>query len=290
MEMGSKQPYVELMNLPNFAAATAGAWNDTGRARPRKYARRLRRAVRSLGAAAASAEGEGGAWLRENLGLLTRRGLEAARAIYDCGPIAVSGRGAPCLELCCQALAASGLGEVSLERLRVFLRSFQKTRPLCERELWLVPEMLTGELIFHILQCPENAEAAVRSVQLLSAEDLTETLEGLSALEEVLRQDPAGLYPLMDRGTREQYRRRITRIAEGEGVSELRKARDCLSLAQRGPERHVGHYIFAGDRKKPPVRSAGRCAQRRNAACGVLNACRPSLPAGLECQSESLPP
>ncbi|MBQ4381636.1 MAG: hypothetical protein II794_02730 [Oscillospiraceae bacterium] len=253
MEMGSKQPYVELMNLPNFAAATAGAWNEAGRTRPRKYARRLRRAVRSLGAAAASAEGEGGAWLRENLGLLTRRGLEAARAIYDCGPIAVSGRGAPCLELCCQALVASGLGEVSPERLRVFLRSFQKTRPLCERELWLVPEMLTGELIFHILQCPENAEAAVRSVQLLSAEDLTETLEGLSALEEALRQDPAGLYPLMDRGTREQYRRRITRIAEGEGVSELRKARDCLSLAQRGPERHVGHYIFAGDRKKPPL-------------------------------------
>ena len=54
----------------------------------------------------------------------------------------------------------------------------------------------------------------ITSMRLLTALDWSLFFERVSLVEQILRQDPAGIYPLMDFATRDQYRHEIERIAK----------------------------------------------------------------------------
>ena len=100
-----------------------------------------------------------------------------------------------------------------------------------------------------------NAFNSLRNLALI---DWKKCFEKLSRVEEILRKDPAGIYPLMDFTTRDRYRRAIEDLQRGSGRSEEEIARICLQLAKKNesdPNRdevsnHVGTYLIGEKRKE----------------------------------------
>jgi len=93
-----------------------------------------------------------------------------------------------------------------------------------------------------------NAFTSLRQLALL---DWRETFEKLSAVEQILRRDPAGVYPGMDFATRDRCRRTIEVLSRGSARSEVEVAEQAVKLAETsrrdsaGDERlsHVGSWL-----------------------------------------------
>ena len=93
---------------------------------------------------------------------------------------------------------------------------------------------------------------SIGSLRLLSATDWREFVESLSLVEQVLRQDPPGIYAAMDFATRDLYRHAVERLARNSAHAEQDVARAALELAQANgePDRragvggHVGFYLI----------------------------------------------
>jgi cyclic beta-1,2-glucan synthetase len=97
-----------------------------------------------------------------------------------------------------------------------------------------------------------NAFTSLRQLALL---DWREIFERSSRVEQLLRKDPAGVYPGMDFETRDRYRRVIEEIAQRSDRSETEVAQAVLALAASAGgaaderRRHVGTYLIAGARQ-----------------------------------------
>lgn len=77
----------------------------------------------------------------------------------------------------------------------------------------------------------------------------------MNGVEELLRQDPAGVYSRMDYKTKEEYRNRVQQIAKKTKISEIYIAQKILELARQEAQKeentilhqkrsHVGYYLF----------------------------------------------
>ncbi len=99
---------------------------------------------------------------------------------------------------------------------------------------------------------------SIGSLRLLGSMDWREFVETLSRVEQVLREDPAGVYAQMDFGTRDAYRHAVERIASRSLASEVDVARAAVDLAVHGRgqraaaaaprEGHVGHHLVGDGR------------------------------------------
>ena len=106
-----------------------------------------------------------------------------------------------------------------------------------------------------------SMRASVLSLRTLAALDWKEFVEGQSAVEHILRRDPAGVYGRMDFGSRDCYRREVEKLARHSPLSEQEVAQRVLDFAQRGgcadagPDcsatprqqvlrHHVGYYLI----------------------------------------------
>jgi len=93
---------------------------------------------------------------------------------------------------------------------------------------------------------------SVTSLRLVAAINWNEIFENLSAVEEVLRQDPDGTYSRMDFESRDYYRHQIERVAKKWKTSETHVARKVLNLAKAAPNSskasHVGYFIMGPGR------------------------------------------
>ncbi|MBR4726915.1 MAG: hypothetical protein IK080_03395 [Clostridia bacterium] len=85
---------------------------------------------------------------------------------------------------------------------------------------------------------------AVRGLQKLEELDFSALAQTLSRSEAVLRQDPAGVYPMLDASTAADYRRAVARLAARRGVSEEAAAQAALASAQTTGG-HIGEALFA---------------------------------------------
>ena len=88
----------------------------------------------------------------------------------------------------------------------------------------------------------------ITSLRQLSAADWRKFVERHSAMEEVLRKDPSGVYPLMNFETRDAYRQVVDKIAKRAKRVETDVARDVIDLAKRETDltkrtAHVGYYL-----------------------------------------------
>ena len=72
---------------------------------------------------------------------------------------------------------------------------------------------------------------SIASLRLLSASDWKEFVEGLSEVETLLREDPAGVYRTMDFATRDRYRHSVEFFARHGSVPEAEVARRAIQLA-----------------------------------------------------------
>lgn len=105
----------------------------------------------------------------------------------------------------------------------------------------------------------------VSSLRFLATMDWTDLFEASSHVEQLLRFDPDGTYPLMDLATRNYYRSRVEALALSYGVSELYIAREVLDLAKQAYSEwdarssvnveirrtwHVGYYLVGKGLKR----------------------------------------
>ena len=99
---------------------------------------------------------------------------------------------------------------------------------------------------------------SIASLRLLSAIDWKEFVESLSVVEQTLRKDPSGSYPLMDFATRDRYRHVIESLARQSALTEPEMAGKAIELAEESARQedlneritHVGFYLIDKGRGK----------------------------------------
>src|SRR4029079_2827757 len=93
---------------------------------------------------------------------------------------------------------------------------------------------------------------SISTLRFIGATDWREFVEKLSSVEQVLRQDSTGTYPLMDFATRDSYRHVVERISKSCDLSETDVAQKAIELAHRNKsddlcakrKEHVGYYLI----------------------------------------------
>ncbi|MFA4901320.1 MAG: glucoamylase family protein [Desulfobaccales bacterium] len=93
---------------------------------------------------------------------------------------------------------------------------------------------------------------SIGSLRSLGAMDWRVFVETLSVVEQILRQDPAGVYSKMDFPTRDRYRHVVEEIAKRVRHSESQVAREAIQLTHEGATSkgggdrtaHVGFYLI----------------------------------------------
>jgi cyclic beta-1,2-glucan synthetase len=172
--------------------------------------------------------------------------------------------------------------QIDLTQTATFMQDFQQGTPLTIGELWALPNMLRIAILERLvhaateltgmavpkslseipsqfaLPAPANETIIVNcflSLRLLSSTDWKTFFEQTSRVEQILREDPAGIYAGMDFETRNRYRGVIEDLAFHSNHSEeevVRVAIECArSEAEKSPGRkaHVGFYLLDAGRR-----------------------------------------
>lgn len=123
-----------------------------------------------------------------------------------------------------------------------------------------------GQTIEDLVNLDDQGQAAdqlsignsISSLRALGALDWKEFVEGQSAVEQILRQDPVGVYQQMDFASRDHYRHTIERLSRRSSLTEEQVGRIAVELAQHATStsahpteprteetklRHVGYYL-----------------------------------------------
>jgi cyclic beta-1,2-glucan synthetase len=142
-----------------------------------------------------------------------------------------------------------------------FTRNLQGTGPSLALPLSWMEQQLSGMGISSddLVREQNQKQAAdqvsvsnsIGTLRFLSATDWREFVETLSSIEQVLRQDFTGIYPLMDFATRDRYRHVVEAISKASPLSETEVAQKVLELAAKHKdlnveskrEDHIGYYL-----------------------------------------------
>ncbi|RJX32205.1 MAG: cyclic beta 1-2 glucan synthetase [Oxalobacter sp.] len=106
---------------------------------------------------------------------------------------------------------------------------------------------------------------SVGSLRFIGATEWRDFVESQSAVEQILREDPAAMYASQDFATRDRYRHVIEDVARSCSLSEFTVARKAIILTQRAANEsgeshraaHVGYYLL----------DHGRSMLERDAGC-----------------------
>lgn len=98
---------------------------------------------------------------------------------------------------------------------------------------------------------------SIGSLRFISAMNWRDFVESLSAVHQILSEDPAQVYSAQDFATRDRYRHVIEKVAQGSLYSEAEVARAALALARTAAERssssdrsaHIGYYLIDQGRR-----------------------------------------
>ena len=90
-----------------------------------------------------------------------------------------------------------------------------------------------------------NSITSLKEIQTIN---FLEIFEKINGVEEILKQDPVGIYENMDYKTKECYRNKIKEISKKTKISEIYIAKKTLEIAQeadkKGKEKHIGYYLI----------------------------------------------
>ncbi|HXR16696.1 MAG TPA: hypothetical protein VN777_10900, partial [Terriglobales bacterium] len=143
-----------------------------------------------------------------------------------------------------------------------FARRLQGQGPALALPLTWIEQRLSesGRTIKQLVQSENQQQAAdqvsmsnsIGSLRVLGAMNWREFVETLSAVEQVLHEDPSGFYGKMDFSSRDRYRHTVEEIAKSSRRSEPEVARAAIQLAREATarkasddrERHVGFYLI----------------------------------------------
>jgi cyclic beta-1,2-glucan synthetase len=129
--------------------------------------------------------------------------------------------------------------------------------PLSWLEQQLSKEGIAGtDLVWYENQKQAADQVSVKNsigtLRFIGSTDWRKFVEGSSIVEQILREDITGTYPLLDFATRDRYRHVIETIAIRSSLSETEVAKKTIELTKRPEiaddkyirERHVGHYLI----------------------------------------------
>ena len=87
-----------------------------------------------------------------------------------------------------------------------------------------------------------NSITSIKNIQRINFVDI---FEEINQVDEILNQDPAGVYSKMDYKTKIYYRNAIKEISNKTKISEIYIAKKCLELAKQssGKKAHIGYYL-----------------------------------------------
>ena len=143
-------------------------------------------------------------------------------------------------------------------------RRLQGQSPLLAMPLTWIEQRLSESALSveHQVQQEAQQQAAdqvsignsIGSLRLLAAVDWRDFVEQLSIVEDILRDDPAGVYAAMDFATRDHYRHVVERLAKHSDKAESEVARAAIELARashaaandvaKSPQAHVGFHLI----------------------------------------------
>ena len=180
-------------------------------------------------------------------------------------------------------LVAYGQGQLDLEQVATFIHLYQQVTPLKVGELWALPTMLRIGTLEYLaaataaitrIDPPEVLKAhpglppsptlanetivanCFLSLRLLSTADWKAFFEQTSRIEQILREDPSGIYARMDFATRNKYRSVVEELARYSSQDEEAVAQAAIEFACQaqdesqaglpnpGRETHVGFYLI----------------------------------------------
>ena len=250
-------------SMESMGESAAAKLQPCAERRGRRFVRPLREAIGQLRRIRRTAGEDGAArWLLDNWFLAEREGASALDALSRAKHLRACDGGAVLLRCCGQLLSAC-CGSLTEEQIEAWLTGFQRALPLTHAEHALLLPAMKAAVIVSLasLLCEKEPDAEAvgahfTSLRMLSAMDLAPMLERTDVLDRLLRCDPAGVYPKMDRATRAEYRDRLARQARRRGVSERSHAEALLAQANSsaGRERHVGFALLAAERALPSGR------------------------------------
>lgn len=87
----------------------------------------------------------------------------------------------------------------------------------------------------------------ITTLKLINSENWSEFFEEVSLVQQVLNDDPAGIFTKMDFDSRDKYRHVIENLAIKFNISELAVVSEVDKLSrthQNSPENHVGYYLL----------------------------------------------
>jgi cyclic beta-1,2-glucan synthetase len=142
-----------------------------------------------------------------------------------------------------------------------FVRRLQGKSPALALPLTWIEQRLSddGRTIEQVVQSENQQQAAdqvsisnsISSLRFLAVTDWRAFVETRSVVEQILREDPAGVYSRMDFATRDRYRHVVETTAKQSGVEEGEVARRAVRMARENaaaaaPDAraaHVGFYL-----------------------------------------------
>ncbi len=166
--------------------------------------------------------------------------------------------------------------QLDLTQITAFLQDYQQVTPLTIGELWALPSMLRIGILERLvyaaaeltgIDAPKGLSeipsqfaspaltnettvaSCFLSLRLLSTTDWEAFFEQTSLVEQILRDDPAGIYTRMDFGTRNSYRSVVEELARYSTFNEEEVALAAVELASSagdkasGRQGHVGFYL-----------------------------------------------
>jgi cyclic beta-1,2-glucan synthetase len=98
--------------------------------------------------------------------------------------------------------------------------------------IWAEPKTDNDRKQNEVRNSGDIVATIIPSLSLISETDWKDVFEEISLVEDLLRKDPAGIYPLMDFNTRNKYRREIESLALASGVDEIEVSKEVLLLCQ----------------------------------------------------------
>ncbi|MBC7567013.1 MAG: cyclic beta 1-2 glucan synthetase, partial [Pedobacter sp.] len=143
-----------------------------------------------------------------------------------------------------------------------FIRELQGKGPALALPLSWMEQQLSGiglssnDLVRQETQKQAADQVSVRNsigtLRFIGATDWRDFVEELSSVEQVLRKDITGIYPLMDFSTRDRYRHIVESISKFCPLSETEVAQKVLELTENhsAPDpiskrkKHVGYYLI----------------------------------------------
>ncbi len=194
-------------------------------------------------------------WLLDNAYLARREQLSAAGDFAPARRLRRCSEGLLILALA-KALLLSGRGQVTEARARLFLDGFQTVTPLRRAELQLFPAALRAAALEELAalcrelrqsaepeRFTEGLEALFTTLRLFSVLDAEALLTGADLTDAILCADPTGDYARMDSAARQDYLRRVERLARRQRLEEQACARELVGRA-KSLGCHVGALLF----------------------------------------------